>query len=342
MSTEKRTRTYRCDGAGLAVFCAVMTFSLLCRASTTTDAGETPDYSDLRIYMPREVTVTDDSLELGQISIVRGARSLSAAANKIEMGRFSVPGQEILIDRHTVLSRLACNGIPTSRVTLTGAEKTAVRQKFQVVRGDQFISVASSFIKSHYPQDSGGKWNPIRKPKDLAVPGAARSVQFSARLAPGNVRNQATVEIDVLSDKEKIGTREVIFEAKYGHRQAVAKVDIAAGEILGPDNVRIEEETSSRPEPADWKSPYGLVAKRLLQADTVIRPHMVGPVETPVIVKRNQSVVIRIESPGFLITAAGVAMLDGKAGEIIKVRNADSQRIIVARINNDGSVEPVL
>lgn len=342
MSIEKSTRTYGCGGAGLAVSCAVMTFSLLCRASTTTDAGETPDYSDLRIYMPREVTVEADSLELGQISIVRGARSLAATANKIEMGRFSVPGQEILVDRHTVLSRPACNGIPTSSVTLTGAEKTAVRQKFQVVRADQFLSLASSFIKSHYPQDSGCQWNPVRKPKDLAVPGIARSVKFLPRLARSNVRNQAGVEIEVLSGDEKIGTREVLFEVKYGSRRALAKVDIAAGEILGPDNVRIEEETSSRPEPTDWKSPYGLVAKRPLRADTVIRPHMVGLAETPVIVKRNQSVVIRVESPGFLITAAGVAMLDGKAGEIIKVRNADSQRIIVARINDDGSVEPVL
>jgi flagella basal body P-ring formation protein FlgA len=53
-------------------------------------------------------------------------------------------------------------------------------------------------------------------------------------------------------------------------------------------------------------------------------------------------VVIRIEKPGFLITAVGKAMQDGKAGEYIKVRNADSQRIILARINADGSVEPVL
>jgi flagella basal body P-ring formation protein FlgA len=35
-------------------------------------------------------------------------------------------------------------------------------------------------------------------------------------------------------------------------------------------------------------------------------------------------------------------MQDGKAGDYIKVRNMDSQRIIMARIGEDGNVEPVL
>jgi flagella basal body P-ring formation protein FlgA len=69
---------------------------------------------------------------------------------------------------------------------------------------------------------------------------------------------------------------------------------------------------------------------------------MFGPVKSPIIIKRNQNVVIRIENPGFVITAMGKTMQDGRAGEYIKVRNVDSQRIILVRINEDGSVGPVL
>jgi flagella basal body P-ring formation protein FlgA len=69
---------------------------------------------------------------------------------------------------------------------------------------------------------------------------------------------------------------------------------------------------------------------------------MLGVLKSPIIVKRNQNVVIRIEKPGFLITAAGKSIQDGRAGEYIKVRNMDSQRIILVRISEDGSVEPVL
>ena len=40
-------------------------------------------------------------------------------------------------------------------------------------------------------------------------------------------------------------------------------------------------------------------------------------------------------------TAVGKAMQDGKVGEYIKIRNIDSQRILVAKVNSDRTVEPV-
>ncbi|MHC4356286.1 MAG: flagellar basal body P-ring formation chaperone FlgA [Planctomycetota bacterium] len=341
MSTASSSKARGCGKAGLLAVCAIMTCSLFCRASANNNADSPQKDFDLRIYLPREVTVKDGSLSLGQISIVRGSESLAARANKIAFGQFSVPGQEIVIDRHVILSRLACNGIPASKVALTGAEKITVKQKFKIVRGDQFVSKASSFMKAQVRKDSGYQWNVVRAPKDFAVPGAARSLTLSPRLVRSNVKNQARVEIAILSNDKKIGVREVIFDLKYSCRQAVAEVDIAAGAIIGPDNVRIEENASGRREPVGWESPYGLVAKRAVRAGTVVRPHMVGPVQTPIIVKRNHGVVIRIERPGFLITAVGTALSDGKAGQSIKVRNVDSQRIIVARVNDDGSVEPV-
>jgi flagella basal body P-ring formation protein FlgA len=68
---------------------------------------------------------------------------------------------------------------------------------------------------------------------------------------------------------------------------------------------------------------------------------MVAPANPVVIVKRNQTVVIRIEIPGLLITAMGKAMRDGRSGEYIKVQNVDSRRIIYARVNEDGTVQPL-
>jgi flagella basal body P-ring formation protein FlgA len=150
------------------------------------------------------------------------------------------------------------------------------------------------------------------------------------------------VEIAVFAADRKVAVRDVLFALKYDCRQAVTKTDIAAGQTLGPENVEIQTRESNYPEPADWASPYGLVARHRLAANTVLRPHMVGTPESPTAVTRNQTVAIRVERPGLLITAVGKAMEDGKAGEFIKVRNVDSQRVILVKINADGSVEPVL
>lgn len=295
----------------------------------------------LQVYLPREITIKDSCLSLGQVSIIRGQESLVAKASKIALGRISVPGQKIVIDRTIILSRLACNGIPASQVTLTGAEKITVKKQEQIITSNDFVKLASSFLEKNPSSALVCEFKPIRKPKDFVIPGADKEIKLSHQLIQSRARNQAIVEISLLCDGRKIGAREVTFGLKYNCRQAVTKVNIPAGAIISPENVKIEKRTSNNPEPAGWKPPYGLIAKRQIPVNTVLGPHMAGPVKSPIITKRNQKVVIRIDGPGFLITAFGKAMQDGRVGEYIKVRNIDSQRIILVRINEDGSVKPV-
>ena len=305
------------------------------------NAINTKKNSTLKIYLPREITIKNKYLSLGQIGIIQGNESLVAKASEIALGQISVPGQKIVIDRKMVLSRLACNGIPAWKVKLTGAEKITVKQLERTITSDEFIKQASSFLAKNPPDVSVCAFNPIRIPKDFIISGAGKNITFSAQSLPSRAKNQANVEITTYSDDKKIGTCEVVFGLKYNCRQTVTKIDIPAGTAISQENVKIEKTISNQPESTEWKPPYGLIAKYNIPANKVIQPNMLAPLKSPIITKRNQKVLIRIDMPGFLITAFGKAMQDGRAGEYIKVRNVDSQRIILTRINEDGSVKPV-
>jgi flagella basal body P-ring formation protein FlgA len=304
------------------------------------NADNTEKDSALQIYLPREITIKNKQLSLGQVGIIRGQESLVAKASKITLGQISAPGQKVVINREIVLSRLACSGIPLSKVTLTGAETVTIKQQERTIRGDEFIKLASSFLEKNPPGISVCGFNPMRIPKDFIITGTGKNISFSPRLVSSRARNQAKVEVAIHSGGKKIGTSEIIFRLKYNCRQVVTKIDISTGTVISPDNVKIEKAILDYPEPADWKPPYGLIAKRQIPAKTLLHPNMLGPFKSPIITKRNQKVVIRIDMPGFLITAFGKAMQDGRAGDYIKVRNVDSQRIILAMINEDGTVKP--
>ena len=181
----------------------------------------------------------------------------------------------------------------------------------------------------------------MRIPKDLIIPGTGKDIRLYPRLARSSMKNQVKVQITVFADSKEAGTREVTFRLKYNCRKIVTQVEIPQGSVISPENAKIEKTISNYPEPANWTPPYGLIAKHRLPANTVIRPNMVGPVKPQVLLKRNQNVVIRIDRLGLLVTAIGKTMQDGRAGEYIKVRNVDSQRIILAKVNEDGTVEPV-
>ncbi|OHB75270.1 MAG: flagella basal body P-ring formation protein FlgA [Planctomycetes bacterium RBG_16_55_9] len=339
MSTRANIKIEEHKSARIRIACTAAILALGCVGVSLGDHVASPL---LRIHLPREVTVKDADLSLGQISVIQGTESLVASANGIAMGRISLMSQRVVIDRPTILSRLASSGISSSKVVFTGANETTVRRQQQTVGSRELVALASAFLKSNPPDASARQWSVLRAPKDLIVPAAGDELRLAPQWVPSSTKNQARVEIAVWCGDKKIEARDVIFAMKYNCRQAVTTTDIAKGAILGPENVKIDVIPSNYPEPADWKPPFGLVANRPLAANTVLRPYMTGSGKSPVVVKRNQSVVIRIEKPGFLITAVGMTMEDGGIGEHIRVRNVDSQRIILARINEDGSVEPVL
>jgi flagella basal body P-ring formation protein FlgA len=297
--------------------------------------------ANLQIHLPREITIQNDIPNLGQVAIIQGDELLASKAEKVTLGRISLPGQKITVDRPTILSRLASSGIPASQVTLTGAKELTVSRPHQVVSGDEFVEKALKFLQNNLQNDSICQYTPTRMPQDLILSEIGEDVRFSCSFVNSSTANPVQVAVSVLSGDKALGTREVSFLLKYEHRRVVAQVDIPQGTILSSENIKVENFVSNYPEPADWTAPYGLAAKRMLPANSIITAGMVGPVKPPVILKRNQAVLIKIDRGGLTVTAIGKTLQEGSVGEYIKVQNAASQRTIMAKVNEDGSVEPV-
>ena len=188
--------------------------------------------SSLQVYFPREVTIKDNILKLGNISIVRGPQALVVRANNIMLGRLSLPGQEIVIERNVVLGRLAACGIPASQVRMQGAEEITVRQRQNIISADELVKMAESFLKENLTGDSISGWGPARKPKDLIISNPGKNIRFSSEFIQKGARNQVAVKITVFSDNKQVATRDVTFSLKYNNRTAVAVVDIPAGTVI--------------------------------------------------------------------------------------------------------------
>jgi len=305
-------------------------------------ADATERNSTLQIYLPREASVEDEVVKLGRVGIIRGAESLVAKADEITLGRFSLPGQELIVDRQTILSRLAGSQMPTSQVSLTGAEKVTVRRQQRTISGADLVKQATSFLRKIPVYASVVQFEPVQMPPDLIIPHEYKNIKFGLGFIGNNTSNRARVKITVVADGKEAGMRQVSFRLKYDCRSAVTLTELDAGSVICPENVKIVKVLSDRPEQAGWKPPYGLVTRGKLAPNTVVGLDKVVTPPAQAVVKRNQNVVILIETPGLLITATGQAMQKGHVGEYIKVRNVDSRRVILAKVNADGTVRPAL
>jgi flagella basal body P-ring formation protein FlgA len=305
-------------------------------------SAEVTGASILQVHLPREMTVPGNLLTLGQVSVLRGHPALVTAAAPIGLGQLSLPGQKVVLDRATILSRLASQGIRAARVRLTGAEAVTVRRLQKIISTAEFIEMSKAFLQQHPPGPSIWATIATVKPKDLVLPGQVGDLQVTPQYVKTAARGYVTVQITVTADGKQCGVREIPFRLRYQSHRVVTVKEIPEGTALTAENIKIETLESDQPEPANWKPPYGLVAVRMLPADTEIRGEMIHAAQTPIVVLRNEAVVIRIQRPELVVTALGIALQEARAGEYVKVRNADSSRVVLCKVNTDGTVEPLL
>jgi len=301
-----------------------------------------PEPPALRIYLPRTVAVEKaEALSLGDIAVVRGEdEALAAKARAIAMGRAPWSSESIVFDRHTVLARLASCGVPAERVEFTGAERVAVRPNEREVPEEQVLAAAWAHLEAQPPAAGAARWVPARAPEPLRIRADGEvSLRASTGKAPGG---EALVEIAAVRDGQVLAATAVAFKAQYPQRRAVTTRDVPAGGAITPENTRVEDVYVDARAREPWSDPFGQVTPVALKAGTVLRPGLLTRALAAVLIRRNQSVVMRLRGEGFVITAVALALEDGRAGELIKVRNVDSHRVVTVRVALDGTTEPVL
>ena len=85
----------------------------------------------------------------------------------------------------------------------------------------------------------------------------------------------------------------------------------------------------------DARDLIGRTPRRPIRAQEFLRPI---DLEVPVLVHRNDAVLIVLQAPGMTLTAQGKALEDGGRGEMIRVVNIQSNRTIDATVQAAGQV----
>lgn len=80
----------------------------------------------------------------------------------------------------------------------------------------------------------------------------------------------------------------------------------------------------------------GFVARRPIPAEQVMTPALVDPAK---MINRGEKVVIVAEGPGLSIRATGLAMEDGAFGELVRVRNTSTNKVVEGRITAPGLIK---
>ena len=131
----------------------------------------------------------------------------------------------------------------------------------------------------------------------------------------------------------------------YSKAKIKAEIDVVVlrgplrqGSVIGPADIAMTRKDLSELSGSYLTAPdqaIGRVARRGLPGGLVLSYEQLA---APKLVKRGDLVVIHAGSGGYQITMSGEALADGQQGERIRVRNAQSGRVVQGTVAGPGKV----
>jgi len=151
-------------------------------------------------------------------------------------------------------------------------------------------------------------------------------------------RGSYPVKFDVVRGGVIVKTISASARVAFWKDTYVSRRKVKRGEIVGPDDVFVENRDVTRnfDQVVQTTDPLAAVrAKRTINAGAIIESDMIEPIP---MVCRGEEVLIRCDVGSLQITTTGVAKEDGLHGDKIEVINKDTRKRIVAEVESPGVV----
>ena len=114
--------------------------------------------------------------------------------------------------------------------------------------------------------------------------------------------------------------------------------NLERGSVIGADDIQRGELALTRNTRAFYSTPdqvIGLEAKRRIRASQLLSANLT---QSATLIRRGQQVTIMASQHGITASTQGEALSDGTQGEVIRVRNLKSEKVIEAKIIGAGEV----
>lgn len=292
----------------------------------------------LVITFAKEAIVTTDYITLGDlVEFDEETQLTSSLATKI-VTRSPDPGKSKIFSTYDIKEEIL-RKTPMSRDTLwTGSNVVTVSRKGQQIMPARVIEAIDQFLRdnSHSMPEADISFTP----RTLPVPFMLPKGRLAMEVVPSNPTILKSSSFSLIFRVN--GKVEKNFTIP-GELKALAPVIIATdslprGSLLTPANTQeaIKDLTRHDNPSTNLRRILGKRLKRTVRAHDVIHS---SDVEIPPLIQRGQLVKIIIRTGNMHLSATGVARRDGKQGEIIRVRNANSNKLIQGKVTAAGTVE---
>lgn len=314
-----------------------LTIIMLCVAGIFFTGGSVKAQG-IVIAVAEESAVAGPAFTLGDIANISGDDSGRIAGLKaIRLGYSPLPGQSTILTRELLGLRLSACKHDFSGITWQVPLQFRIISLSQLVDKQTIIDQAEQYLKRRLA-NSDVTITLADLAHDVYVP--AGDLTFTVELPYGIKLNAPSyVYIGIVVAEQPYATAKLKFNIKKYEQVVVANRLISSGSLVTADSVTFERQDVGRMPPGyitDLNKILGLVAKRQIAPGATMTDSMV---EKPVLIKRGQNVRIVAIIGGIEVIAPGVVMQNGSMGQLVRVQNVSSKKIISGYIIDETTVK---
>jgi flagella basal body P-ring formation protein FlgA len=296
---------------------------------------------DRAVVTARTVTLADVAELTGGLAVLRERIGL------LDVAEVPRDGGGLSVSRRQVEYRLRLAEVPSALYRVEGAGVTQIGTRFRPVTSDEVVAAARKTLLGRLPWSADEVQIDLIQPVVAPLPAVAADEQLTIKAEPHpGQRPPGRLQVDVrlFVQGEQRFALPVYFNVRPCQRVVVCRHRINRGEELTAASVFVERQ------PVDGRgrnalSPEAMARKRARH--TLLPGHMVlltdvedqaAPPQHPV-VKPQDAVRLLVKVGGLKVTAAGQALQEGRVGQLIRVQNVDSKKVILGRVVEAGLVE---
>jgi flagella basal body P-ring formation protein FlgA len=251
----------------------------------------------------------------------------------LEVGSLPLTGRSGTITQGFIRLKIRSLKFETNRLQFAGAQLCSVTRPEQVLSGAEIEKAGLDAVRATQ-QDLDVVTN--YTPLDQRLPvGKVETRPMTARLFG---TTSGTIPVQVLVDGKLEGTVNVSFRLVRKSPVVVAVRDIPIGTVLAAQDIEIQEKAAvAGPlQISTLDQALGRQVTAPIKSGTTLTNSML---KSATIVKRGARIKLLCRGNGFTVTAAGEALQDAAAGQLVRVRNLTSRLEVTGTAVGDQLVE---
>ena len=227
-------------------------------------------------------------------------------------------------------------GIDAADIALQGADLTRIVAESQTIEPDALLDAITQWAADQAKNTYGAHQVRIdyrMTPDPIAITKGAWEAKPQMARLPSRVPTTLSVPVAIAVDGRIVTNVTLALNLQMQSMVAVATKPVARHEALSPENVEFVDvdlaSLNGSPMAHDAEHLNGLRATRDIMVGDPLTD--TNAEQTPLVEKGDQ-VTVYLQSQLIRLTTVGEAQQDGRAGELIKIRNLRSDKIIRATV----------